>query len=97
MRHGGSQAAIDAMFHNRTRRTLGSMINPHNYQDQYLTDWDLGSVILSQSRALGFEEREVITEITERHAEFRIRQDREFVGDFERATAKVIASKTDKP
>lgn|GEM_PF-1862869 len=62
-----TQAAVDAMFHNRARRTLSSIINPYNYQYQYLTDWDLGSVVLSQSRALGFEEREIITEITERH------------------------------
>ena len=63
------QAAIDALRENRERRTLSSVINPFNKQFEYLTDWNIGSIVRSESRELMYSEREVITEITEYYDE----------------------------
>ena len=60
-----AQAAIDALRQNQGRRTLSSVVNPFNKQFEYLTDWDIGSIVQSENRELAYSEREVVTEITE--------------------------------
>ena len=60
-----TQTALDALNENRAIRTISSVVNPYNNQFEYLKDWTIGSEVLSESRQLGFSEREVITEITE--------------------------------
>jgi len=59
------QTAIDALNENKALRTLSSVVNPLSKQFEYLKDWNIGSVVLSENRILGYSEREVITEITE--------------------------------
>jgi len=66
---GLRQAAIDALNENRSVRTLSSVVNPFSRQFEYLKDWNIGSVVLSQSRMIGFSGKEVITEITEYYDE----------------------------
>jgi len=65
--HTLTQTAIDALTQNSAVRTLTSVINPYNYQFEYLKDWDIGSVVLSESAALQYSEREIITEISEHY------------------------------
>ncbi|MCL2420824.1 MAG: siphovirus ReqiPepy6 Gp37-like family protein [Defluviitaleaceae bacterium] len=60
-----SQTARDALNEHKAVRTLSSVVNPFNKQFEYLKDWDIGSVVTSENRTLGYSEREVITEITE--------------------------------
>lgn len=58
-------SAWDAINENRAVKTLSSIVNPFNRQFEYLKDWNVGSVVLSENRAIGFLSREVITEVTE--------------------------------
>ena len=60
-----SQTGQDALWANSHTRTLSSTVNPFNKQFEYIKDWSLGNVVLSENREIGFSEREVITEITE--------------------------------
>jgi len=59
------QTAIDALNKNKATKTLSSTVNAYGQQYEYLTDWDIGSVVLSHNAALNYSEREIITEVTE--------------------------------
>ncbi|MCL2565967.1 MAG: siphovirus ReqiPepy6 Gp37-like family protein [Defluviitaleaceae bacterium] len=63
------QTAIDALNENRATRTISSVVNPFNRQFEYLKDWNIGSIVLSENRTLNFSGREVIREITEYYDE----------------------------
>ena len=63
------QSALDALHENRAVQTLSSTVNPHSEQFTYLTDWNLGSVVLSKSVELEFTERGLINEIVEIYGE----------------------------
>lgn len=60
-----SQIALDALNRSRAIRTLSSRIDVESVQFEYGKDWDLGSIVLSRNRSIGFSEKEVITEIIE--------------------------------
>lgn len=57
--------AVEALRESGMRRGLTSVINTHGGQFEYLRHWDLGSVVYSQNRELGYSEREVVAEVTE--------------------------------
>ena len=60
-----TQTARDVLNRNRAIRTLSSHIDVHSVQFEYGKDWDIGSIVLSQNREIGFSEKEVVTEIIE--------------------------------
>jgi len=60
-----TQTARDTLNRNRATRTLSSQIDVNSVQFQYGKDWDIGSIVLSQNREIGFAEKEIITEIME--------------------------------
>ena len=60
-----SQNAINALMDNKAVRTLSNVVNPYSRQYEYLTDWNIGSVVLAKSLAVGYAEKELVTEITE--------------------------------
>jgi len=65
-RQGGfAQAARDVLNQNSATRTLSSHIDVDSVQFQYGKDWDIGSIVLSQNKDIGFSEREIVTEIIE--------------------------------
>jgi len=64
-----TQSARDALYENRAVRSLTSTVNPHSEQFVYLQDWDIGSIVTSQSDQLGFSERAIVSEIVEIYGE----------------------------
>lgn len=60
-----TQTARDALNRNRTLRRLSSRIDVNSVQFVYGKDWDIGSIVLSQNRDIGYSEREIVTEIIE--------------------------------
>ena len=60
-----AQTARDVLNRNRAIRTLSSRVDANSVQFEYGKDWDIGSVVLSQHREIGFAEKEIITEIIE--------------------------------
>lgn len=59
------QTALDALNRNAAVRTLSSRIYVNSTQFKYGTDWDLGSIVLSQNREIGYSEKEIAVEIVE--------------------------------
>jgi len=59
------QTARDVLNRNRAVRTLSSRIDVNSIQFEYGKDWDLGSIVTVQNRAIGFTEKEVVTEVME--------------------------------
>jgi len=59
------QTARDALNRNRFVRTLTSQVDAMQLQFPYMQDWDVGSIVLSRNRDIGFSEREIITEVVE--------------------------------
>ena len=60
-----TQNAVNALVENKALRTLSNVINPFSKQYEYLTDWNIGSVVTAKNKELGYMEREIVTEITE--------------------------------
>jgi len=60
-----AQTAKDTLNRHRVIRTLSSHIDVHSVQFEYGKDWDIGSIVLSQNRDIGFSEKEIVTEIIE--------------------------------
>jgi len=59
------EAGSTALGRNAAVRTITNVINTANPQFVYLRDWDLGSIVTTENRELGFESREVVVEVTE--------------------------------
>ena len=59
------QTARDLLNRNRKVRTISSRVDAGSVQFEYGKDWDIGSIVLSQNRDIGFAEKEVVTEIVE--------------------------------
>jgi uncharacterized FlaG/YvyC family protein len=75
------QKALDALQESRAIKSLASEIDPNSPQFDYLIDYDLGSLVLSENRFLNYSENDLINEITEVYSSTGLRLEVNF-GDY---------------
>lgn len=75
------QRALDALEESKAVKTLASEVDPNSMQFYYLLDYDIGSLVLSESKLLNYSEMDLIIQINEVYSSNGLRLEINF-GDY---------------